>query len=191
MEITNGSGADNVMTALLTGEADIGRMGCEATIYVYLQGKKDYPAHNRSAYQTGRQFSGGKDGYAKLRLRRHRRLVGAYGQKGRHARYDTAIRAQQQGLPRRRKYHYGLLHTVRRACSRIHRRHGRFRSAVRACRQPAGAGREGLHRFRHRHGTAARYPTTCYTPPRRNFCKTTATRRKSFCAPCGEVRNTS
>ena len=43
VEITNGSGADNVMTALLTGEADIGLMGCEATIYVYLQGKKDYP----------------------------------------------------------------------------------------------------------------------------------------------------
>lgn len=43
VEITNGSGADNVMTALLTGEADIGLMGCEANIYVFLQGKKDYP----------------------------------------------------------------------------------------------------------------------------------------------------
>lgn len=43
VEITNGSGADNVMTALLTGDADIGLMGCEANMYVYLQGKKDYP----------------------------------------------------------------------------------------------------------------------------------------------------
>ena len=43
VEVTNGSGADNVMTALLTGEADIGLMGCEANIYVYLQGKKDFP----------------------------------------------------------------------------------------------------------------------------------------------------
>ncbi len=43
IELTNGSGADNVMTALLTDEADIGLMGCEANIYVYLQGKKDYP----------------------------------------------------------------------------------------------------------------------------------------------------
>ena len=43
--ISNGSGADNVMTALLTNEADIGLMGCEANIYVYLQGKKDYPNH--------------------------------------------------------------------------------------------------------------------------------------------------
>lgn len=43
IEITNGSGANNVMTALLTGEADIGLMGCEANIYVFLEGKKDYP----------------------------------------------------------------------------------------------------------------------------------------------------
>ena len=43
VEITNGAGADNVMTALLTNEADIGLMGCEANIYVFLQGKKDYP----------------------------------------------------------------------------------------------------------------------------------------------------
>ena len=43
VELSNGGGADNVMTALLTKEADIGLMGCEASIYVYLQGKKDYP----------------------------------------------------------------------------------------------------------------------------------------------------
>ena len=43
VEVTNGAGADNVMTALLTNEADIGLMGVEANIYVYLQGKKDYP----------------------------------------------------------------------------------------------------------------------------------------------------
>lgn len=43
LQVSNGSGADNVMTALLTNEADIGLMGCEANIYVYLQGKKDYP----------------------------------------------------------------------------------------------------------------------------------------------------
>ena len=43
VELSNGGGADNVMTALLTNEADIGLMGCEANIYVYLQGKKDYP----------------------------------------------------------------------------------------------------------------------------------------------------
>jgi NitT/TauT family transport system substrate-binding protein len=43
VELTNGQGADKVMTALLTNEADIGLMGCEQSIYVYLQGKLDYP----------------------------------------------------------------------------------------------------------------------------------------------------
>ena len=43
IELTNGGGADNVMTALLSGNADIGLMGVEATVYVYLEGKKDCP----------------------------------------------------------------------------------------------------------------------------------------------------
>ena len=43
VDVTNGQGANNVMTALLTNEADIGLMGVEANIYVYLEGKKDYP----------------------------------------------------------------------------------------------------------------------------------------------------
>lgn len=37
-----GNGADRTMTALLTGEADIGLMGIEAGIYVYSQGREDY-----------------------------------------------------------------------------------------------------------------------------------------------------
>lgn len=43
IELTNGGGADKVMTALLSGDADIGLMGVEASIYVYLEGKKDVP----------------------------------------------------------------------------------------------------------------------------------------------------
>ncbi len=43
IELTNGGGADNVMTALISGNADIGLMGVEASIYVYLEGKKDVP----------------------------------------------------------------------------------------------------------------------------------------------------
>lgn len=42
IELTNGAGSDKVMTALLSGSADIGLMGPEATIYVYNQGKEDY-----------------------------------------------------------------------------------------------------------------------------------------------------
>ncbi len=43
LELSNGGGADKCMTALLTNEADVALMGPEAVIYVYLEGKKDYP----------------------------------------------------------------------------------------------------------------------------------------------------
>ncbi len=43
IELTNGGGADNSMTALLSGTADVGLMGPETVIYVYSQGKADYP----------------------------------------------------------------------------------------------------------------------------------------------------
>ena len=43
IELTNGGGADKVMTALLSGGADIGLMGVEASIYVHNEGKKDAP----------------------------------------------------------------------------------------------------------------------------------------------------
>ena len=43
IELTNGGGADNSMTALLSKSADIGLMGPETVIYVQNQGKKDSP----------------------------------------------------------------------------------------------------------------------------------------------------
>lgn len=43
IKLTNGGGADNCMTALLTNSQDIGLMGPEAAIYVLEQGKKDLP----------------------------------------------------------------------------------------------------------------------------------------------------
>ena len=42
IEITTGQGADNVMTAVLAGQCDIGFCGPEASIYVYNEGKEDY-----------------------------------------------------------------------------------------------------------------------------------------------------
>lgn len=41
--LTNGGGADKVMTAVLSGQSHIGLAGPEACIYVYNQGKEDYP----------------------------------------------------------------------------------------------------------------------------------------------------
>ena len=43
IELTNGGGADNSMTAILSKTADIGLMGPETVIYVYNQNKADYP----------------------------------------------------------------------------------------------------------------------------------------------------
>ncbi len=43
VELTNGGGADKVMTAVLAGHADIGLAGPEACIYVYNEGREDYP----------------------------------------------------------------------------------------------------------------------------------------------------
>ena len=42
MTLVTGFGADNTMTAVLTGEADIGFMGSESTIYTYAGGASDY-----------------------------------------------------------------------------------------------------------------------------------------------------
>lgn len=43
IELANGGGADASMTAVLSQTADIGLMGPETVIYVYNQGKSDYP----------------------------------------------------------------------------------------------------------------------------------------------------
>ncbi len=43
VELTNGGGADNSMTAVLSGSADVGLMGPETVIYVQNQGKNDAP----------------------------------------------------------------------------------------------------------------------------------------------------
>ena len=43
IELTNAGGADNVMTSLISGEADIGLMGCEQAIYVHNQGMQNAP----------------------------------------------------------------------------------------------------------------------------------------------------
>ena len=43
LSLSNGGGADKVMTAVLSGEADVGLAGPEACIYVHLEGREDAP----------------------------------------------------------------------------------------------------------------------------------------------------
>lgn len=43
LELSNAGGADKAMAAVLSGQIDIGFAGPEASIYVYNEGKEDYP----------------------------------------------------------------------------------------------------------------------------------------------------
>jgi NitT/TauT family transport system substrate-binding protein len=61
IELSNGKGADKSMTALLSGQADIGFMGPEASIYVYNQGKKDYAINFAQLTQKDGSFLVGRE----------------------------------------------------------------------------------------------------------------------------------
>ena len=56
VELVNGLGADKTMTALLSGEAEIGFMGAEASIYVYNEGAKDYAVNFSQLTQRAGNF---------------------------------------------------------------------------------------------------------------------------------------
>ena len=54
--IITGFGADKTMTAVLSGEADIGFMGSEASIYTYNEGAKDYVVNFAQLTQRAGNF---------------------------------------------------------------------------------------------------------------------------------------
>lgn len=54
--LVNGLGADKTMTAVLSGEADIGFMGSEASVYVYNEGAKDYVVNFAQLTQRAGNF---------------------------------------------------------------------------------------------------------------------------------------
>ena len=56
LTLVTGFGADKTMTALLSGEADIGFMGSESSIYTYLGGTKDYPINFAQLTQRAGNF---------------------------------------------------------------------------------------------------------------------------------------
>lgn len=56
LELTTGYGADKTMTALISGDADIGFMGSEASIYAYAQGQKDYAVNFAQLTQRAGNF---------------------------------------------------------------------------------------------------------------------------------------
>jgi NitT/TauT family transport system substrate-binding protein len=56
LQLTTGFGADKTMTALLSGEADIGFMGPESTIYTYQEGNTDYAVNFAQLTQRAGNF---------------------------------------------------------------------------------------------------------------------------------------
>lgn len=56
LTLVNGGGADKVMTALISGDADIGFMGSEASIYVYAEGAGDYVVNFAQLTQRAGNF---------------------------------------------------------------------------------------------------------------------------------------
>lgn len=60
LTLVNGAGADKVMTALISGDADIGFMGSEASIYVFQQGSEDYAVNFAQLTQRAGNFLVGR-----------------------------------------------------------------------------------------------------------------------------------
>ena len=56
VELVNGLGADKTMTAVLSGESEIGFMGSEASIYVYNEGAEDYVINFAQLTQRAENF---------------------------------------------------------------------------------------------------------------------------------------
>lgn len=56
LNLVNGLGADKTMTAVLSGEADIGFMGSEASVYVYNEGAEDYVVNFAQLTQRAGNF---------------------------------------------------------------------------------------------------------------------------------------
>lgn len=56
VELVTGFGADKTMTALLSGDADIGFMGSEASIYTYVEGASDYAVNFAQLTQRAGNF---------------------------------------------------------------------------------------------------------------------------------------
>ena len=56
LTLVNGLGADKTMTAVLSGEADFGFMGSEASIYVYNEGAEDYVVNFAQLTQRAGNF---------------------------------------------------------------------------------------------------------------------------------------
>ena len=61
LTLVNAGGADKVMTSMISGDADIGFMGSEASIYTYANGSKDYAVNFAQLTQRAGNFLVGRE----------------------------------------------------------------------------------------------------------------------------------
>ena len=94
LELSNGEGADKVMTAVLSGSVDIGFAGPEACIYVYNEGKEDYMQVFAQMTQRDGAFILAREADGKFHLGKAEREKPAAGQKRRRTVYDVGICGQ-------------------------------------------------------------------------------------------------
>ena len=126
IELTNGGGADKVMTAVLTGQADIGLAGPEACIYVYNQGKDDHPVvFGQLTKRDGSFLVGREDVPFSWELLRGRTVI-----RGRRAGDDARIRHAAKWHRPRRRCRRGYNGAVQHDGRSVYRRQRRFCHAL-------------------------------------------------------------
>ena len=68
VELVNGLGADKTMTAVLSGESEIGFMGSEASVYVYNEGAEDYVVNFAQLTQRAGNFLVSREAEADFKM---------------------------------------------------------------------------------------------------------------------------
>ena len=85
VELVTGFGADKVLTALISGEADIGFMGAEASIYAYQEGATDPAVNFAQLTQRAGNFLVAREEMPDFQWSDLKGKKGAWGTKGRYA----------------------------------------------------------------------------------------------------------
>lgn len=151
IELTNGGGADKVMTAVLTGQADIGLAGPEACIYVYNQGKDDYPVvFGQLTKRDGSFLVGRADVPFSWELLRGKTVIG--GRAGGVPEMTLEYVMRQNGVVPGTDAAVDTTVQFNMMAGGFHRRQRRLCHALRADGHRGRAGGQGLHPRVHRPG---------------------------------------
>lgn len=140
--LVNGGGADKVMTALVSGEADIGFMGSEASVYTYANGEADYAVNFAQLTQRAGNFLVGREPEPDFQwenLKGKKVLGGRAG--GMPQMVFEYILKKERHRPEDRSFHRPE-HKLRPHCRCLYQQRRRLHRGVRALRHRPGAGRK-------------------------------------------------